>query len=100
MVETADEFRERLYGLRITIATFAEETGVDVGTVSRWGKARNGLPGLQSFPKWVELLLVAWETRRSLANRLRRTSKPRRPYRKQETAHEKRDEIGTEGGGA
>ena len=57
---TADEFRVRLHALGLTLGAFALLTGVNRNTAAYWGRDRPG-SGMQPFPLWVPLLLVAWE---------------------------------------
>lgn len=59
-----DEFRSRLKGLDLTIGGFAAVVGVHPTTASYWGRVRVRPGGrVQEFPRWVALLLDAWEDR-------------------------------------
>jgi hypothetical protein len=57
---TPADFRARLKALGLTLGAFASLTGTNPVTVSYWGFQRSGR-GVQTFPKWVGLLLDAWE---------------------------------------
>lgn len=57
---TPDEFRAILDRWELTIDEFSYLTGYDRKTVTGWGKVR-GARGLQRFPRWVPLLLDAWD---------------------------------------
>lgn len=56
---TPEAFRARLAALGLSLAQFAALTGVHRSTVSWWGKVREG--SVTKFPRWVDLLLYAWE---------------------------------------
>jgi hypothetical protein len=49
------------FGLEIpemSVCRFADTTVVDYGTAAAWGSAQ---PEAQGFPKWVDVLISAWE---------------------------------------
>jgi hypothetical protein len=55
---TPTMFRFRLEVLEMSIYSFADTTGVDYGTATAWGSMQ---PEAQGFPKWVDVLISAWE---------------------------------------
>jgi hypothetical protein len=42
----------------MSVCRFADTTGVDYATAVAWGSAQ---PEAQGFPKWVDVLISAWE---------------------------------------
>jgi hypothetical protein len=57
-VMTPTMFRFRLEVLNMSVCRFADTTGVDYATAVAWGSAQ---PEAQGFPKWVDVLISAWE---------------------------------------
>jgi hypothetical protein len=57
---TPAEFHARRKSLGLTAEAFGRLTGVHVSTVLGWGKPRSGRD-VQPVPRWVPLLLDAWE---------------------------------------
>jgi hypothetical protein len=55
---TPTMFRFRLEILEMSICRFADITGVDYETATAWGSTQ---PEAQGFPKWVGVMISAWE---------------------------------------
>jgi hypothetical protein len=67
---TRDDFDRRCLALGLNNDLFSKLTSMDVSTVRRWGKPRNG-GRLHEVPGWVPVLLDAWERRPELLTRRR-----------------------------
>jgi hypothetical protein len=61
---TRQEFLQALRDLRMTQGKFAEHAGVSPTAVYHWG----GSSG--RFPKWVGMLLAAWQSNRDIEAQL------------------------------